>query len=93
MALGRFYRFPTLWPIIGVVQMGFVEFVADEVDAGEYKLWATVGTLREIGSIANFIHRTSVPKYGVGAMREWRAMRRRELERHRYSRGARPSVC
>ncbi len=29
--------------------MGWVEFDVDEVPAGEYKLWARVGNLRNLG--------------------------------------------
>ena len=29
--------------------MGWVEFDIEEVPAGEYKLWATIGKLRKLG--------------------------------------------
>ena len=51
--LALFTAFPPTgcWPIAGVVQMGWVEFVADEVvEVGKYKLWARIGSLRELGS-------------------------------------------
>ena len=53
--------------------MGWVEFVADEVvEVGEYKFWARVGALRELGSAVNFIHRPLEPRKpgrGGGATR------------------------
>ena len=42
--------------------MGWVEFAADEVDVGEYKFWARLGAMRELGSAVNFIHRPLQPR-------------------------------
>ena len=34
--------------------MGWVEFDIEEVPAGEYKLWATIGSLRNLGGLRKF---------------------------------------